>query len=387
VIQQLVPLGLLAAAELMEQEISSLAGPWYGRKDPERRIYRNGMTPGSIMLAGQRVPIAVPRLLDGNGSISLESYRLLHAGDESDDSMFRQVLYGVSCRNYGHAARAVPGAIGLSKSTLSRRFVAASTEQLKAFQERPLNALDLVGLFIDGKSFADDQMVIALGVDIEGHKHILGFAQTETENKRSVTSFLRGLVDRGLDTSLGLLVVIDGSKGLRTAVRKAFGRHTVVQRCHWHKRENIVSYLPVSEQSSMRRRLQRAYDRPNYVEARQALLAIRRELEDRNQSAMNSLDEGFEETLTVHRLGVFALVGQSFKTTNCIESVNAQAEERCAKVDHWKSSNHKCRWLAAALLDIEPRLQLVRGRKHMHALRDALMNELGLSPSAAAIAA
>lgn len=137
----------------------------------------------------------------------------------------------------------------------------------------------------------------------------------------------------------------------------------------------------------MRRRLQRAYDRPNYVEARQALLAIRRELEDRNQSAMNSLDEGFEETLALHRLGVFARVGQSFKTTNCIESVNAQAEERCAKVDHWKNSNHKCRWLAAALLDIEPRLQRVQGRNHMRALRDALMNELGLSPTAAAIAA
>lgn len=187
VIQQLVPLGLMAAAELMEQEVSSVAGPWYGRKDPKRRVYRNGMTEGSVMLAGQRVPIAVPRILDDNGSIPLKSYRLLHAGDESDDSMFRQMLYGVSCRNYHRAARAIPGAIGLSKSTVSRHFVAASAEQLKAFQERPLGDLDLVGLFIDGKTFADDQMVIALGVDIDGNKHILGFAQTETENKRSVT--------------------------------------------------------------------------------------------------------------------------------------------------------------------------------------------------------
>ena len=160
-----------------------------------------------------------------------------------------------------------------------------------------------------------------------------------------------------------------------------------MQRCHWHKRENVVSYLPVAEQATMRRRLQRAYDRPSYGEARQALLAIRRELEERNQSAMNSLDEGFEETLTLHRLGVFALLGKSFKTTNCLESINAQAEERCAKVDHWKNSNQKCRWLAAALIDIEPRLQRVQGHKHLSALRTALMNELGLSSEPVAMAA
>ena len=361
VIQQLIPLGLMAAAELMEQEIIMMAGPVYSRKDPKRRIYRNGMMEGSVVLAGQRVPIAVPRIKDEQGSIPLETYCRLHAGDDADDSMFKQVLYGVSCRNYEQAVRAVPGAIGLSKSTVSQRFVAASAELLKAFQERPLGELDIVAVFIDGKTFADDQMVIALGVSLDGHKHVLGFAQTDTENKRAVRAFLRGLCDRGLDISRGLLVVIDGSKGLRTAVRDAFGRSAVVQRCHWHKRENIVSYLPAREQSAMRARLQRAYDRPSYVEARQALLVIRRDLEGRNQSAMRSLDEGFEEALTLHRLGVFAIVGQSFKTNNCIESINAQAEERCSKVDYWKNSNHKCRWLVAALIDIEPRLQQVKG--------------------------
>ncbi len=213
VIQQLVPLGLLAAAELMEQEVTSVAGPWYGRKDPKRRIYRNGMAQGSIKLAGQRVPIAVPRIIDEQGEVSLKSYRLLHDGDELDESMFRQVLYGVSCRNYERAAVAVPGAIGISKSTVSQRFVRASKQQLKAFQERSLSRCDLVAVFVDGKPLADDQMVIAQGVALAGHKHLLGFTQTATENKRAVTALLRSLIDRGLDTSQGLLVIIDGSKG------------------------------------------------------------------------------------------------------------------------------------------------------------------------------
>ena len=82
---------------------------------------------------------------------------------------------------------------------------------------------------------------------------------------------------------------------------------------------------------------------------------MRAELDELNQSAVASLDEGLEETLTLHRLGVFPLVGRSLKTTNVLESVNAQAEQRCGRVDRWRNSNHKQRWLAAALMDIEPR--------------------------------
>ena len=90
------------------------------------------------------------------------------------------------------------------------------------------------------------------------------------------------------------------------------------------------------------------------------------------------LDEGLEETLTLHRLGVFALIGSSFKTTNCLESINAMAEQRCQKVDYWKNSNQKQRWLASALVDIEPRLRKVRGYKHLQKLRTAIMVELEL---------
>ena len=142
------------------------------------------------------------------------------------------------------------------------------------------------------------------------------------------------LVERGLDISEGLLVVIDGSKGLRGAVTKAFRTRVVVGRCQWHKRENVVSYLSKSEQSLWRKRLQRAYGRPTHKEALEALKQLHRELEERNQSAASSLEEGLEETLTLHRLGVYGVLGHSLKTTNCIESVNALIEERCAKVDH-----------------------------------------------------
>jgi len=290
----------------------------------------------------------------------------------------RQVLYGISCRNYELAAESVPGAIGLSSSSVSREFVEASAAKLKEFRERNLASLDIVVLFLDGKSFADDEMVIALGVTMAGEKVILGFVQTDTENKRVCSDFLRSLLDRGLDISNGVLVVIDGSKGLRQAVRAEFREWALVHRCQWHKRENVVSYLPRREQAVWRKRLQRAYNLPTYGEARDALKKIRAELELINESAVASLDEGFEDTLTLHRLGVFPILGRSLKTTNCLESVNAMAEERCGKVDFWKNSNQKHRWLAAALIDIEPRLRKLLGYRQLPKLREALMRELKL---------
>ena len=205
--------------------------------------------------------------------------------------------------------------------------------------------------------------------------------ETDTENERVLRPFLRSLVERGLDISQGLLVVIDGSKGLRGAVTKAFRKRVVVGRCQWHKRENVVSYLSKSEQASWRKRLQRAYDRPEYKEALEAFEQLHGELEERNQSAAKSLKEGFEETLTLHRLGVYGVLGRSLKTTNCIESVNALVEERCAKVDHWKNSSQRQRWLASALTDIEPRLRKIMGYRHLPKLREALKRELKIETS------
>jgi putative transposase len=376
-IRSLVPLGLMHIHELLDDEVTALAGERYARKDELDRGRRHGSNPGTVGLAGQRVPIRVPRVRSiRGGEIPLRSYEALSHDGEVNDLLLKRVLYGISCRNYESAAESIPGAIGLSSSTVSRSFVQASATKLQEMQERDLSGEDVVAMFLDGKTFADATMVVALGITISGEKRFLGFVETDTENERVLTPFLRSLLERGLDISQGLLVIIDGGKGLRAAVKKAFRNRALVQRCQWHKRENVVSYLSRSEQTPLRKRLQRAYDRPEYDEALTALTQIHRELEDRNQSAAASLEEGLGETLTLHRLGVYAVLGRSFKTTNCLESVNALVEERCAKVDHWKNSSQRQRWLATALVDIEPRLRKVVGYRHLPKLREALQREL-----------
>jgi putative transposase len=382
-IQELIPLGLMAAAAELQREVEELAGIRYGRKEGEGEgAYRFGSHSGTVLLGGQRVPIRVPRVRTEDGEIRLRSYELLHRGvAAADDRLMERVLYGVSCRNYEATVGRRQGAIGTSKSTVSKEFVAASSHVLKEFAERRIEE-DLVAIFVDGKYFAEDEMVIALGVTIDGFKRVLGFLQAGTENTRVLSSFFRSLLDRGLNVDKGVLVCVDGSKGIRTAALQVFKKRVVIQRCQWHKRENVVGYLPRDQQSWMRKRLQSAYERPTYAEAHKALKKIRSELEAENQSALGSLDEGLEETLALHRLGVFAKIGRSFKTTNCIESINSMAEGLCSNVKHWKNSKQKQRWLATALRDIEPRLRRVHGHKHLPLLRQALMKELNIEAAA-----
>lgn len=381
-IQALIPLGLMHVQEELCREVVQLAGRRHERQAGGKEMVRYGSNPGSVPLAGQRIGIRVPRLRNQrtNQEIPLASYQALRAQPgEVDERLLRKVLYGISCRNYEAAAEAVPGAIGLSASSVSRQFIKGTARQLREFQQRDLSGEDFVALWLDGKAFAEDLLVMALGLTLEGRKVPLGFVQAGTENAEVVTVFLRELLDRGLKIDAGLLVVIDGAKGLRAAVKRVLGKRATVQRCQWHKRENVVKYLPKGEQSAMRRRLQRAYEKPTYSEAKAALKEIVRELEQRNLSAARSLEEGLEETLTLHHLGLFAQLGASLKTTNCIESVLSQVESRCRKVSHWKNSSQKHRWLAASLLDIEPRLRRVRGYRHLPLLREALQKELGIT--------
>jgi len=194
---------------------------------------------------------------------------------------------------------------------------------------------------LDGKTFAEDMMVTALGLTEQGEKLILGFVQTGTENTTTGVDFLRSLVTRGLRYEQGLLVIIDGSKGLRAAVEAVFGSETPVQRCQYHKRENVVAYLPKAQQELWRDKLAAAYAQPTYAEAKAALDALRPDLRRSNESALRSLDEGLEETLTVHRLGVSPMLRRTLATTNMLESVFSLVEQRTGKVDRWRSSDQK----------------------------------------------
>lgn len=385
-IQALIPLGLAAVHEALAGEVTRLAGPKWSRTGGQPGVVRWTKEPRSVYLWDQKVPVTHQRVRDlrQNTEVPVPTYEALQTPRAADAGLFRKVLLGLSCRNYAACAEAVPEAFGLSASSVSRRFIRASAKQLQVLQERRLEGYDVVALVLDGKTCAADEIVIALGITLTGEKVLLGFVQTATENERVCAAFLRELLERGLRTAPGLLCVIDGAKGLRKAIATVFGKQALVQRCQWHKRENVVDYLPKADRARWRRKLQAAYERPTYAAAQAALLRVRQDLKTVNESAVKSLDEGFEETLTLHRLGLFPQLGVSLKTTNCLESINAQVARRIGRVTAWRTADQKHRWVAAALLEIEPRLRRIKGHRALPLLRVALQQEISTKESEAA---
>jgi transposase-like protein len=374
-IQQLIPIALECVEAELQSEVVRLVGG-LSHERTGSSASRWGSNPGSVLLGGQKVSVSVPRVRDtaSGAELPLESYRELKRSDGFDERVFSQLINGLSAGRYERAAELIPETFGISKGSVSRSFKRSSEKRLREILERDLRELDVVAIFMDGKYLGDTNIVIALGITMEGEKIPLGFIETGTENGSVCNDFIEGLKDRGLRTDNGILFVVDGSKGITSGIKAVLGNKAIIQRCQWHKRENVVSYLPKKHQATFRRKLQAAYEAPTYVEAKRRLQRVRKELMLLNESAAHSLDEGFEETLTLHRLGVFKQLGRSFKTTNCIENLNRQIDVYLKRVCRWHNSNQRRRWIASALLEISPQLNKVCGHKSLPLLREKMKN-------------
>jgi len=255
---------------------------------------------------------------------------------------------------------------------------------LDEFQRRDLSSYDFVSLMIDGKYLAKEQMIIAIGITIEGEKIPLDFIQSTTENSLAVKGLLQRLIERNFGFQEGILVVCDGSKGIIKAVKEVFGKYVLLQRRQWHKRENVVSCLNNEIKERYRRKIQLAYYEPDYKEAKSKLLDIIEELKEIDLSASRSLEEGLEETLTLHRLGMVDKLGDSLTTTNIIiENVNSGISRILRNVKFWRNSSMRSRWIAIALMDLEARMKRIRNYRKLPELRETIKKELKLNETMA----
>lgn len=370
----------IMADNLMEEEVKEKAGERYERNKPEEGRYsRWGSNPGTIRIGEEKVPIRVPRIYDKqtNQTSSPETYHQLQTELPSEEVM-RKVLLGVSQKDYEEVVKQGADSFGLSQSSISRAFIEETSKALAEFENRDLSSYDFLVLVVDGKYLSKDSMVIALGITSNGVKIPIGFIQSASENKEAVKGLLSDLIARGFRFEEGILTIVDGSKALSSAVKEVFSEFVVIQRCQWHKRENVVSYLNEKDERYYKGRLQGAYNMPDYHSAKTELIAIMNELEKINLSAARSLREGMEETLTLHRLG-YADLGHSFITTNTIENINHLIMKHIGRVKNWKSSNMKMRWMAAALLQVEKKMRRVDKYDKLDLLRRAIKNELKLN--------
>ncbi|HEX2698495.1 MAG TPA: IS256 family transposase [Anaerolineales bacterium] len=364
--------GLQILRAILENEVTQRVGPPH-RPNPSAGCVRWGKQPGYVVFAGQKVPLERPRVRTREGQeVELESYGQLQQDGKLQRSVREGMVAGLSTRNYRRAVESVLEGYGIEKSSVSRQFVAASGNQLRALCERRLEDLNLVVLMIDGIHFGGQVLVVALGIAESGEKHVLGVWQGATENTTVVTGLLEDLVDRGLDLRRRYLVVIDGSKALRAGVERVFGEQVEVQRCQVHKRRNVKEYLPENCQKDYDRRIRNAYAMNNYADAKAALEKIFRQLERINPSAARSLKEGLEETLTVHRLGVGAVLRRKLSTTNAIESCLSTVQRVARNVKRWREGDQPLRWTATGLLEAEKKFRRIKGYQEILLLKERL---------------
>jgi putative transposase len=372
-VEQLTGLaGLQIIRAVIEDEVTRRVGPRY-QPASERGCFRWGQQPGYVVFAGQKVPVNRPRVRTREGQeVELETYARLQHDGRRQRAVREGIVAGLTSRNYQRAVQSVLDGYGIQKSSVSREFVQASSAQLKKLCEKNLAELDLVAMLIDGIHFGKQVLVVALGIESSGKKQVLGVWQGATENTAVVKDLLEDLVTRGLSTERRYLFVIDGAKALRAAIERVFGERAEVQRCQLHKRRNVAEYLPKGAQGDYDRRIRNAYAMTGYAEAKAELQKIFRQLERVNPSAAHSLEEGLEETLTVHRLAVSELLRRSLANTNPIESCLSTVERVARNVKRWHAGDQALRWTATGLLEAERKFRKVKGFRELPTLQRKL---------------
>jgi transposase-like protein len=357
---------LIKLAEgMMNWEVEELVGP-KNRAPAERQLQRWGKQQGYCVVNGQKVPLQRPRLRDKRQrEVPLGSYEAIQQASLLDEAIWRKIMHGLSMRSYGEVVRELQESYGIEKSSVSAHFIEGSRQRLQTIETRSLKEQAFCALFIDGTYFQKQQLICALGLTLQGQKMVLGLRQGATENATVVRQLLEDLQERGLDFSVPRLYVLDGGKALAAALRKVAGPCAQIQRCQIHKIRNVVDHLTEEHQMATRCKMRNAYAMRDYADAKRALDALLHHLMLLNPSAARSLEEGMEETLTVHRLRVPHQLKEKLDTTNIIESAFSSVETICRNVKRWQDGDQRLRWVASSLLWAEARWNRVHHREQI----------------------
>jgi putative transposase len=367
--------GQKVLAAMMEADRIALCGP-KGVPDTARRAVRGGTTASQVVLGGQRIAVRRPRARSmTEGELALRSFDWAAGSDPLDAATMAAIAAGVSTRRYASTQEPVPAAHrprAASKSAVSRRFVQLSQEQLAQWLARPIGELDLPVVMIDGIHLRDRVILLALGIDAQGNKHVLGLREGSTEAARVVASLLSDLIERGLDAQRVRLWVIDGGKALRKAITQTFGACALIQRCQEHKRRNVLEHLPEDAHAGVKRALKDAWSASDADLARRQLSRLASSLQAKHPGAAASLREGLEETLTAQALGITGALYRTLRTTNPIENLNGSVAHYCRNVKRWGDGQMVLRWVASALSDAATRMRKLRGCGQMRTLLKTL---------------
>lgn len=358
---------------LMEAEVSTKCGEKHERV-PNRKFVRHGTQTGSIVMQGGRESIERPRIrsIDQKQEEKLETYEALTKRNALDQRILANILAGVPTRHYAKLLERQLEKNGVSKSSVSRKAIAATRPQVQEFLSRRLENLNLVVLLLDGIHVGKRHLIACIGIDTSGRKHLLAVRLGATENTVVCRDLLADMIDRGLNPEKKYLFVIDGSKALGQTIRATFGDNTAIQRCQEHKIRDVEGYLPLKYRKQIRTQMQAAYNAKTESTALRRLQKIRSQLTFISEQAVNSLTEGLRDSLTLHRLGITGLLYKSLRTTNIIESAFSAARRQMKNPVRHRNEASVQAWTIRALLVAEKHFRSLRGHRQIAKLKKNL---------------
>lgn len=375
--------GLVVMAQMMEAELTGHIGEKHAKIPADERVGNwHGTTKGAVVLGGRKVRTERPRgRTTGGAEIELDTWKVFSSEDLLRQLIVERMLAGVATRRHADVAEPVGEELerrstSMSKSAVSRRFVAATKTAMAELMARSLVDLDVAALMIDGLDVAGQCVVVALVITADGTKVPVGLWLGDTENKTVVAALLADLVARGLSVDGGVLCVIDGAKALAAGIAKVFGDEAVVQRCTLHKRRNLAGHLPKEMAATVDRRLAIIFAQPDAGKGLAAAKRLAAELEADHPDAAASLREGLDDMFTIRRMGIGGALAKTLTNTNCIESMISITRRTTRRVTKWKDGSMKKRWTAAGMLEAERSFRRVRGYKDMAKLVTALRREV-----------
>jgi len=367
-------------AVLQLSAMEAAGGPPQQGKRRSGGVVFYGRQAGQVFLSDRKLEVERPRLRNkGRRSQEVEvpAYSAMQNQEQMGARMLDILLHGVSTRNYKAVIPEMAETAGVSRSAVSRAAIEASEAEVEALLSRRFDDVKLLVIYIDGLIFGKYTMIGAIGVDTQGHKHVLGIREGATENAAVVSALLEDVVARGVNPQRKMLFVIDGSKALRAAINAVFGAEQSVQRCRAHKLRNVLGYLPKDQLAQVKSVLRAAWKLPP-KEGMARIKKLAAWLDNSYPSAASSLIEGLEECFTINRLDVPPALHRCLATTNIIESPHAGVRIQTRRVTHWQNGKMVLRWMASAFLRTEKRFNRIMGHRDLWAL------EVILNPSATA---
>jgi len=373
-------LGRASIEAVLQLSAMSVAGEKHqGRKGGP--IGWHGTQSGTVKLSERKVRVRKPRLRrkgQGEGAeVEIPAYEAINGGSRMGERILEILMRNVSTRSYRHVIPEMAETVGVSKSNVSRQFIEQSAKELERLRERRFDDIELLIIYLDGLVFSEHHVICAVGVDVDGKKHVLGLVEGASENGASATSLLEDLVERGVDPSRKYLFVIDGSKALRSAIRKVFGPKSPVQRCRNHKVKNVCDKLPDELAQQVRSVMKAAYKLP-WKEGISRLKQQAAWLKVHYPGAAGSLLEGLEETFTINRLELPASLRRCLASTNIIESPYSGVRMRTRRVSRWKNGTMVLRWVTSAFLAAEKSFRRIQGYRDLWMLKARLESDISL---------